>query len=65
MSWRELGRRIGVSHSHLVLIGQGRRVPSVQVVERITAALGLPYQAAESLRRLALEGRHEAVNVSL
>ena len=43
-SWRFIGKCIGVSHSHLVLIAQGKRVPSVVVVE---AMADLPFGPGE------------------
>ena len=55
-SWRFIGGVIGVSHSHLVLISQGKRVPSVVVVE---AMAGMPFQPGEYKRLLdaAVRGR--------
>lgn len=55
-TWRWIAERIGVSHSHLVLIAQGRRVPSRAVVEAMSA---LPFEDGEldRLRGVAVEGR--------
>jgi cyanate lyase len=49
MSWREIARRSGVSHPHLVLISQGRRVPSRQIAMRIIAVLNLDDDTAQGL----------------
>jgi len=55
-SWRFIGKRIGVSHSHLVLIAQGKRVPSVVVAEAMKA---MPFEAGEyeRLHKAAVRGR--------
>ena len=54
LSWREIGRRTGVSHSHLVLISNGRRVPSDAVVEALAEVLPITDGELEGLRRVAV-----------
>lgn len=54
-SWRQLARRSDVSHPHLVLIAQGKRVPSRQVAQRIVAALALDGDTARWLLDEAVE----------
>ena len=39
LSWRRLAALTGVSHPHLVLLSQGKRVPSMVTAERIIAVL--------------------------
>ena len=55
-SWRFIGRVIGVSHSHLILISQGKRVPSVVVVEAMS---GMPFAPGEyeRLHKAAVKGK--------
>jgi hypothetical protein len=56
LTWRELARITGVSHSHLVLTGQGRRVPSKVVVELLAAALPLDPDVLDVLRDVTVIG---------
>ncbi len=55
-SWRWIGKRIGVSHSHLVQISNGDRCPSLTVVEALSI---LPFEDGEldQLRGAAAIGR--------
>jgi hypothetical protein len=39
LSWRRLAALTGVSHPHLVLLSQGKRVPSTVTAERIIVVL--------------------------
>ena len=43
-SWRRIAKHIGVSHSHLVLIAQGKRVPSTTVADAMSK---LPFEPGE------------------
>lgn len=56
ITWRELARIIGVSHSHLLLISQGRRVPSTVVVELMAEVLPIDPDALDALRDIAVVG---------
>lgn len=42
LTQREAARRAGVSGSYWALIEQGKRDPSMHVVEKMSASLGLP-----------------------
>jgi transcriptional regulator with XRE-family HTH domain len=55
LSWRELSRRSGVSHPHLCLIAQGKRVPSQEVVEAIAHVLPLNPEVLADLRDVAVK----------
>jgi transcriptional regulator with XRE-family HTH domain len=55
LSWRAIAERSGVSHSHLVLVAQGKRVPSREVAERIVAVLDLDGDTANWLLDEAVE----------
>lgn len=50
MSWRELGRQCGVSHSHLIHLAHGRRVPSTRTVDAIADVLSLDSDTVYGLR---------------
>lgn len=52
-SWREIGEMTGVSHSHLVLIAQGKRVPSNRVLDAVAKVLVLDSEVLASLRCVA------------
>lgn len=54
-SWRELARRSGVSHPHLVLVSRGQRVPSREVAQKVIAALELDDDTARWLLDEAVE----------
>jgi hypothetical protein len=55
-SWRRIAKWTGVSHPHLVLISQGKRVPSRRVVQ---AMADLPFEPGEweRLYEAAVVGR--------
>jgi transcriptional regulator with XRE-family HTH domain len=55
LSWRAIAERSGASHSHLVLVAQGKRVPSRQVAQRIIAALDIDDDTARWLLDEAVE----------
>ena len=59
LSWRAVGRLAGRSHGFLVLLGQGRRVPSQLTVEVLADVLPLDADVLAGLRRVAVrrEGR--------
>ena len=59
LSWREVGRLAGRSHGFLVLLSQGRRVPSDTTVESIADVLRLDDDVLAGLRQVAVrrEGR--------
>ncbi len=53
MSWRELGRQCGVSHSFLIQLAHGKRVPSTRTVDAITDVLVLDPHVVTGLRAIA------------
>jgi len=55
-SWRTVAKFTGLSHSYLVQLSNGKRVPSVQTVEILAAALPLEKWAVERLREVAVRG---------
>lgn len=55
MTWREIGTRIGVTHSHLVMISKGYRVPSRRVVELLVRVLPIDEETLERLRDVAVD----------
>ena len=57
MSWRHLARLTGVSHPHLVLLAQGRRVPSLYTADRIISVLPMTLKQGEALRAVAVADR--------
>lgn len=57
LTWRELAAVTGISYSHLVLIAQGKRVPSDVTVEMIADVLPIAPGALEGLRRIAVKKR--------
>ena len=57
MSWRHLARLIGVSHPHLVLLAQGRRVPSLHTADQIISVLPMTLEQADALRTAAVADR--------
>ena len=57
LSWRRLAAITGVSHPHLVLLSQGKRVPSTVTTERIIAVFPMAPQEQEALRAVAIKDR--------
>ena len=57
LTWRQLARLTGVSHPHLVLISQGKRVPSDVTVEMMTDYLPIEADALERLCEVAVVKR--------
>jgi hypothetical protein len=57
MSWRRLAALTGVSHPHLVLLAQGKRVPSAVTAERLIVVLPLTAGEKEALRSVAVTDR--------
>ena len=57
MSWRHIARLTGVSHPHLVLLAQGRRVPSLHTADQIISVLPMTLEQAEALRAVAVPDR--------
>ncbi len=57
LSWRQIARLTGVSHPHLVLLSQGRRVPSLHTANQIVMVLPLSASEAAALRGSAVEDR--------
>jgi cyanate lyase len=53
LSWREIANRTGLSHSHLVLVAQGARLPSRQVVDAIARVLPIEAEILNELRDVA------------
>lgn len=50
-----------MSHSHLVLIRQGKRMPSVDVVGKLASVLGMGEEIVERLVNVASGRAHLAV----
>ena len=57
LSWRRLAALTGVSHPHLVLLSQGKRVPSTVTAERIIAVLPMSAGEQAALRDAAVVDR--------
>jgi DNA-binding XRE family transcriptional regulator len=57
LSWRQLARLTSVSHPHLVLLAQGRRVPSLHTADQIISVLPMTLEQAEALRAVAVADR--------
>jgi len=57
LSWRRLATLTGVSHPHLVLLAQGKRVPSMVTAERIGAVLPMTSDEQAALREAAVTDR--------
>jgi hypothetical protein len=57
LSWRRLATLTGVSHPHLVLLAQGKRVPSLVTAERIVDVLPMTAREQEALRDAAVSDR--------
>ena len=57
LSWRRLAVLTGVSHPHLVLLSQGKRVPSRYTTERIIDVFPMTPDEAEALRAVAIPDR--------
>jgi hypothetical protein len=53
-----VGRLTGISHSHLVLISQGKRVPSDVTVEAMADILPIDEEALDGLRRVAVKKQY-------
>jgi transcriptional regulator with XRE-family HTH domain len=62
MSWRELGRQCGVSHSHLIHLARGRRVPSARTVDAIADVLRLDPAISDELRAVAAPMRWQRLD---
>ena len=54
LSWREVGRRAGRSHGFLILLAQGKRVPSQLTVEALADVLPLDDSVLAGLRDVAV-----------
>ena len=54
-SWRHHAHVTGISHPHLILIAQGKRVPSRYTAERIIAAFDMSPDEEEALRAVAVD----------
>lgn len=61
LTWREVARLTGISHGYLILIAQGKRVPSNLTVEAIADVLTIDPDALELLRQVAVPKRHYPV----
>jgi cyanate lyase len=57
LSWRQVARLTGLSHPHLILLSQGRRVPSLYTANQIISALPMTLEQAEALRAVAVADR--------
>lgn len=57
MSWRKIGRLAGRSHSFLVNLARGRRIPSQDTVTRLARVLPLDEDTIEGLREVAVGER--------
>jgi transcriptional regulator with XRE-family HTH domain len=57
LSWRRLAALTGVSHPHLVLLAQGKRVPSMVTADRIISVLPLTADEQDALRGVAVGDR--------
>ena len=55
-SWRRVARFTGLSHSFLVQLSNGQRVPSIRTVEILANALPIEDWAVERLREAAVRG---------
>ena len=55
-SWRKVSRHTGLSHSYLVQLSNGQRVPSIRTVEILADALPIEDWAVERLRDVAVRG---------
>jgi cyanate lyase len=55
-SWRKIARHTGLSHSFLVQLSNGQRVPSIRTVEILADALPIEEWAVERLREVAVRG---------
>lgn len=55
-SWRKVARHTGLSHSYLVQLSNGQRVPSSQTVEILARWLPIEEWAVERLREVAVRG---------
>jgi len=55
-SWRKVARHTGLSHSFLVQLSNGQRVPSIRTVEILADALPIEEGAVEELRKVAVRG---------
>jgi transcriptional regulator with XRE-family HTH domain len=49
MSWREIGRECGVSHSFLIQLAHGKRVPSTRTAGAVVDVLDLERDVADEL----------------
>lgn len=54
LTWRQLAVLTTVSHSHLINLAKGRRVPTDVTLERIADILPIDPDALEELRRVAV-----------
>lgn len=55
LSWRGVARLVGRSHGYLILLSQGRRVPSQLTVELLADVLPLDVDILAGLRRVAVQ----------
>lgn len=55
-SWRRVAKFTGLSHSFLVQLSNGQRVPSKQTVEVLAEWLPIEEWAVQRLREVAVEG---------
>lgn len=53
LSWRQLAAIVPTSHSHMVNIANGKRVPSIETAEYMIALLDLDDAIADELRAVA------------
>jgi transcriptional regulator with XRE-family HTH domain len=63
-TWRSLARLVGVSHSHLVNLARGRRVPSPRTTLAISAVLRLPQHITDGLLA-AYRADHPSIGVEV
>lgn len=61
MTQRDLGRRAGLSESSVARLLSGERQPTVDTLERVAAALGVPVAALLAPDRLAAEASSAAL----
>ncbi len=62
MSLRALARKVGVSHSHLSRVARRKdyKTPSLELMERVASALGLPNDYFYEYRELSVIERIKA-----